>query len=197
MNELFACAVIDSRKQILSNLQKQIQTKFPSSNNELKMQFDKEIKRLAELRKTMISCKSEKDSTIPTETQIKNTATAQFCHFNYYLLYLQSQLQSNNAQFMKIESAIGNGSGTTIAENSEAWNRELRKRQSQIQDELARAKDTLPRAIRTFQEMKTTYPIHIMLTIIYDDYIRLRGNLSRYLNANSQLFEKMYNAQAQ
>ncbi len=43
--------------------------------------------------------------------------------------------------------------------------------------------------------MEKVYPTHLMLTIIYDDYIRLRKNLSAYMNASSQLYLKAFNAQ--
>ncbi len=53
---------------------------------------------------------------------------------------------------------------------------------------------TLPRAMLAYQEMSRTYAAHLMLVIVYDDYVRLRDNLSKYMNATSQLFEKAYNA---
>lgn len=43
--------------------------------------------------------------------------------------------------------------------------------------------------------MERAYPVHLLLMIIYDDYIRLRKNLSSYMNASTQLYIKAYNAQ--
>ncbi|MFZ2255703.1 MAG: hypothetical protein WAW59_02885 [Patescibacteria group bacterium] len=42
--------------------------------------------------------------------------------------------------------------------------------------------------------MQRTYAAHLLLTIVYDDYVRLRDNLNRYMTPVSQLFEKAYNA---
>lgn len=196
MDDLFACAVIDSRIQILKDLQTKINAKFPTPNDEIKIKLENESKRLTAFRSSMTdSCTSPKESTIPIETQIKNTATRQFCHFEHYLVYLKDNMEKDNSRFMQIESGIGSWGGTKQAKTTEEFVQELAKRQNQIQSEIARAKNTLPRAVRAFQEMKRTYPLHIMLTILFDDYLRFRENLNRYFNANSQLFEKMDNAQ--
>ena len=55
--------------------------------------------------------------------------------------------------------------------------------------------DVLPKAIVAFQEMDRTYVVHIMLTLLYDDYLKLRGQLNTYLTTIGQTFEKAYNAQ--
>ena len=44
--------------------------------------------------------------------------------------------------------------------------------------------------------MERTYSVHLMLMIVYDDYLELRQNMNTYLNAVSQLFEKANNAQS-
>lgn len=67
---------------------------------------------------------------------------------------------------------------------------------NQIQSNVARAQSTLPKALVAYREMERTYGVHIMLVIIYDDYLTLRQNLSTYLNAVSQFFEKAENAQS-
>ena len=46
-----------------------------------------------------------------------------------------------------------------------------------------------------FQEMDRTYVTHLLLVIIYDDYLKLRDNLDKYMSIVSQTFEKAYNAQ--
>lgn len=196
MNDLFACAVIDSRIQILKDLQTKIAAKYRPPNNEIQLKLDNEARRLDAYRSSLTSsCTAPKESAIPIETQIKNTAVRQFCHFEHYLLYLDDSLQKDNASIMQMEQAIGTANRTKTSETTTEWVSELRKRQDQLRNELNRAKSTLPRAIRAFQEMKRTYPLHIMFVIIHDDYLRLRENLNRYFNANSQLFEKMDNAQ--
>ncbi len=195
MNDLFACAVIDSRILILKDLQEKIRSKFPTPNSELTNKLNNEANRLEQIRETMIYCTAPKSSDIPIEIQIKNTSTRQYCHFSHYLNYLKEHLEKNNAVFMNTEKVVGSGDGTEIPENTNDWVNQMRLRQTQIENELIRAKRTPVRALLAFKEMRRTYPIHIMLVVLLDDYLRLRENLNRYLNANSQLFEKMDNAQ--
>lgn len=196
MNNIFACGIIDSRSQMLIDLQKKINEKFPAKNSEIIQKLQKEEKKLQAVRNTL-PCKAieKPGNTITPEARIINSSTKQFCHFSYYLLYVRDNLEKNNLRVMEIERAIGQWNGTNIPQTTESWIREASLRSAQIDNELARATNTLPRAIRTFQEMKRTFNIHIMLTIIYDDYLRLRSNLSEYFNATSQLFEKANNAQ--
>lgn len=44
--------------------------------------------------------------------------------------------------------------------------------------------------------MDQTYGAHILLVLIYDDYIRLRKAMSGYMNLSSQLYQKANNAQS-
>ena len=87
------------------------------------------------------------------------------------------------------------GSGTQIPATIEEWRSSYLERSSALSREIARAESTLPRALRAYQDMERSYPIHLMLVIIYDDYIRLRKNLSVYMAASSQLYMKAYTAQ--
>jgi hypothetical protein len=124
-----------------------------------------------------------------------NSSTRQYCHFMTYLNYLESNMNSGNANLMNIESAITLGAPVQIDTNSAGWLSDITLRQSQIQREVARARYTLPRAMDAYRETSKTYGIHIMLLIIYDDYLKVRENLSTYMNAFSQLYEKLNNAQ--
>jgi hypothetical protein len=64
-----------------------------------------------------------------------------------------------------------------------------------LASERARVDTILPKAIMAFQEMERTYIVHLLLVIIYDDYLKLRDNLNTYMSIVSQTFEKAYNAQ--
>lgn len=66
---------------------------------------------------------------------------------------------------------------------------------NKLESERTRANSTVPKAIMAFQEMDRTYITHLLLVIIYDDYLKLRDNLNSYMSIISQTFEKAYNAQ--
>ena len=78
--------------------------------------------------------------------------------------------------------------------NTDDMAAELIKRQEQMRTEISRAQRALPRAIIAYQEMYRTYAAHLMLVIVYDDYVLLRDNLNKYMSPVSQLFEKAFNA---
>ncbi len=65
-----------------------------------------------------------------------------------------------------------------------------------LANEIVRADTTLPKAMATLKEMDYTYSAHILLELIYNDYIRLRKALSSYMNISSQLYQKANNAQS-
>lgn len=74
--------------------------------------------------------------------------------------------------------------------------RAMNMRTVQIQSDVDRATSTLQKSAVAYREMERTYMLHLMLLIIYDDYLELRQNMNTYLNAVSQLFEKAKNAQS-
>ena len=77
----------------------------------------------------------------------------------------------------------------------QSWVNSYNSYVNSLQTEIARAETTLPRVLKAYKEMERSYSIHLMLLIIYDDYIRLRKNLATYMNASTQLYMKAYNAQ--
>ena len=123
-----------------------------------------------------------------------NSATLQYCHYRKYLTYIESNLSNNNSEFSRIESKIGEENTEKAPKDSESFQRKLIQQRSQIQTEIYTADRALPRSIDAFKEMERTYAAHLLLVIVYDDYVRLRDNLARYMSSTSQLFEKANNA---
>lgn len=123
-----------------------------------------------------------------------NSATLQYCHYRKYLTYIESNLSNNNSEFSRIESKIGQDNTEKAPQDSESFQRKLIQQRSQIQTEIYTTDRALPRSIDAFKEMERTYAAHLLLVIVYDDYVRLRDNLARYMSSTSQLFEKANNA---
>lgn len=194
MNSIFSCAIIDSRLRILDDVRSQVESAVKGANSEIKMQLDKEKTRL-EREKNNLQCNPSPSDKASVMKEIVNSTTRQYCHYRYYLSYLDTNLEDSRTAIEQMEKDIGNGSGTTIATNSEQWIASYNRYASDLEREIARADSTLPRAIRTFLDMEKAYPAHLMLMIIYDDYIRLRNNLSTYMNASTQTYMKAHNAQ--
>jgi hypothetical protein len=193
MNALFACAVISSRIEILTDLQELISKKINPKNSEILKDLEKKGKKLWETA-SVLKCNPVKK----TEMMIGlvNTATHQYCHYRHYLNYLDSNITANLRDTQEIERRIWLGSGTQIATNTNEWANISPRYPKDLAGEIVRADTTLPKAIKSLQEMDQTYGAHILLTLIYDDYIRLRKTLSAYMNQSSQLYQKAYNAQS-
>ena len=197
MNALFACAVISSRIDTIDTLQKLIDKKISSKESEIRQKLKKEADRLKK-NLTTLKCNPPKSSDERGKwemiTPLINTASHQYCYYRHYLGYLDSNI-GDVTRTQNIEKWIGTGSGTNISTVTSWWNAASLMYQSALSQEIIRANTTLPKAIRSLIEMDQTYGAHILLTIIYDDYIRLRKSLSSYMNISSQLYQKANTAQ--
>lgn len=193
MNALFACAVVTSRIETIVTLQELISKKIKTKNSEILEKLKKEWNKL-EQTSNKLKCNPSKDK---EEMMIGliNTATHQYCHYRHYLDYLDSSLTAGFRDVQEIDRDIGQWTGNEIAGTTYEWTRISWRYMSDLSNEIIRADSTLPHAIASLTEMDRTYGVHIMLTFIYDDYIRLREALSYYMNLNSQLYQKANNAQ--
>lgn len=108
---------------------------------------------------------------------------------------METQLETDRANVEAIELQIGNGNGTKKSATTSDWINSYNNYKATLTKEIDRADTSLPRAFKALRDMEQAYPTHLMLTIIYDDYIRLRKNLSAYMNASTQLYLKAFNAQ--
>ncbi len=198
MNGVFWCAVVQSRQNMRNALLKKIEEKYPAANtSEIQEKLKREWERLDAQAKALSCIPISGETETPSSKRVINSAINQYCHYNSYLLYLRSNLDNNNAEMLSLDARINIEEGTTtsLPQNSSMWAREIAGRDEAIRNEILRANSVLPRAIETFREMERSYSLHLMLVIIFDDYLRLRDNLSVYFNASSQLFEKTQNAQ--
>ncbi|NRH20569.1 hypothetical protein HOO68_00800 [Candidatus Gracilibacteria bacterium] len=197
MNSLFACAVVASRIDTLTDLQKNIEKKVKSKNSEVLQKLKNDAQKLNQTYNTL-KCNVPKGSDGSKEemiTGLTNTSARQYCHYRHYLGYLETRINTNLTEIQNIEKAVGQGSGTSISQTTGQWNASFMKYKIDLEKEIIRADTTLPKALTSFGEMDQTYGVHIMLTIIYDDYTRLRSALSEYMNLNSQIYQKAHNAQ--
>lgn len=197
MNGLFDCAVIESRIGIILWLQEAKALKWSS---EILEKLEKEMETLNILRKQCLPSEKEAKGPKPTvysreiNLRLVNTAWLQYCHYRKYLSYLDSNINADITKTLETENNIGDDADKSLPDTTDRGASELVKRQLQIENEIDRADRSLPRAIGAFNEMQRTYAAHLLLTIVYDDYVRLRDNLHRYMSPVSQLFEKAFNA---
>ncbi len=193
MNTTFDCAVIESRKNIIELLKKT--TLWQS---EILEKIKKEEIALDQKSKQCIpkdsSNKNQQSSIETTRNRLINTTILQYCHYRKYLTYIESNMTENITAFNTIDWQIWESTNKQRIQDSESLQRILLRQKETIRNEIYRADRAIPRAIAAFKEMERTYAAHLLLVIIYDDYVKLRDNLARYMSSTSQLFEKAYNA---
>lgn len=127
--------------------------------------------------------------------RLSSSAMKEYCSYTYYLDYLEANLQSDFSEAEKAELSLRETSLQNRATTTEQAGKIWRTYQNMLESERSRAHETIPKAILAYQEMDRTYIAHILLVIIFDDYLKLRENLDTYLALISQTFEKAYNAQ--
>ncbi len=193
MNSLFACAIIASRQKTIIEVQDVVNKKIKNKNSEILEKLKKEWKNL-ETTYWKLGCNETKDMEIITN--LNNTIGLRYCHYRYYLGYLDSNLTAQLRDVQEIERRIGNWSWTQIAATTNEWTKLAPRYPSDLANEIIRADTTLPKAVATLLEMDQTYGAHLLLIFILDDYMKLRESLSRYMNVSSQLYQKAHNAQS-
>ncbi len=167
-----------------------------AGSSEIGKKLENDANKLEKLKDSNCGTTVSKQSLTNFSQAIARSATVEYCSYVNYLDYLDATIQDNYTSVMNLEKKIGNGgenqsNPSTIASAAQAMSR----RNIQIENDLVRARSTLPKVLVAYREMERTYTVHLMLIIIYDDYLELRENLNTYLNAVSQLFEKAKNAQ--
>ena len=194
MNKIFSCAVIATRIEKTKKVQALIQK---TGSSEITEKLKADIKKLEQLKPTSCATNMGTDALNDYSMALASSATAEYCSYRNYLDYIQANIDSNYTNIMQDEQKIGQADGNTgTTSTTESTLQSITSRADQIQSDIARAESTLPKALVAYREMVRTYDIHLMLVIIYDDYIELRQNLNIYLSAVSQLFEKAKNAQS-
>lgn len=194
MNAIFACTVVATRKDKLEKLSQIIKGKKWSS--EIERSLEKEKKRY-ELLMTKMNC--NKNMTPKADDKIvdrlASSAMIEYCSYTYYLDYLDANIRNNFSEAINIDNNIWSQSGRNIPQTITDAASFMNSYTNILESERSRAKSTVPKAIMAFQEMDRTYITHLLLVIIYDDYLKLRDNLNTYMSIISQTFEKAYNAQ--
>ncbi len=194
MNRIFSCAVAAGRSEKLAKLLNIPWLATPGSD--IKTKLEKEKTRYANIMKDA-NCNLNTDGStvVRIPDKLIRSATIEYCSYQYYLDYLGSNIKQDYTQTLEKEKKIGDSGKYTIPKNTDTFLQKLTNSIWVIENELTRSKSTIKKAVVAYREMERTYTVHILLVIIYDDYLNLRDNLKSYMNALSQTFEKANNAQ--
>ena len=193
MDRIFSCAVIASRIEKTEKVQSLISD---AGSSDIKDKLKKDIEKMKKLKAGNCGENADGDTLTDYGAAVSSSATVEYCSYRNYLDYLQSNIDANYTRVIELEKKIGTWDSRRNLNTLSSVAGDISNRQLQVQRDIARAASTLPKAILAYREMERTYSVHLMLMIIYDDYLELRQNVNTYLNAVSQLFEKANNAQS-
>lgn len=192
MNQVFSCAILSSREKMLVNLTENLKSKTTNKESEITRKLEKEIKRIGRTKST-IKCQPSGNATdSKMYEKLINSSTLQYCHYRNYIEYLESNIWENIDDIRKLESRSNVSESTTMISVANS----IQAKQRSLSGAINKAERSIDRAIESYKEMERTYSVHILLVILYDDYVRLRDNLWSYFDIVSQTFEKANNAQA-
>jgi len=122
-----------------------------------------------------------------------NQVTHQLCEYNNYLEYLK-EYNSVTANIFKQDK------------NAEDWEKLIqsynisdiisleKEKKNQIQNEITKAYELYPIALKTYNEYESHLPIHDLLTLLQKDYLSLKQELHKNLNPINQVVYKISNA---
>lgn len=198
MNKIFSCAVAAGRSNQITKLQEIVKAKYPSQSSDIQEKVKKEVDRYNRIKESIPNCdqnSSNEDGNQLIVDRLTQSTMVEYCTYSYYLDYLGANVENDYATMAQIENKVGNPASPRTASTISSAAQDMSSRMKSIQNELNRANDTLPKVLTAYREMERTYITHVLLVIIYDDYLTLRDNLNSYMSALSQLFEKANNAQ--
>jgi flagellar biosynthesis chaperone FliJ len=197
MNKAFASAIILTRLEILDTMRKTLSEKLGKNFSEISSKIDREAEKLTQLlNQKWWKTETTKETAILARDRMVQTVMIEHCSYQQYLSYIRANIEANDRAITELENSIRtNPENRYVPQTIAGFRQSVSSRRTAIDQEIVRSENTIKKAIYAFKSMEQSYAAHILLVIIYDDYARLRQNLITYFNANTQYFEKAYNAQ--
>ncbi len=198
MNSIYKCVLIDIQvrwleklEKIITNtdetwlIQKELFSRITSEKSKLKM------------KKSVLGCwwlsDDNSESTL-IKKEVLDQVTLEYCKYNFYLLYLKEGYYSyiTNSLWIK-ETDLNNTTDsepieiTTIATQFNNINNE-------ITNEVIKIQKVFPLAYYAYSEYEDNYLLHLLLTLIKQDYVLARDQLSKVLWPINQVAYKIKDA---
>lgn len=201
MNSIYKCVLIDIQERWLEYLEqiisatdktwlvkKELQTKIWSEKTKIKA------------KKASLKCtwwwEDSSDETLIKKEVLEQTSL-EFCKYSYYLLYLKEYYTINKNLLWITDEEIESDTswdteneGIKINEVS-SWSYYVNKT---IDEELIRINKVFPLAYYAYSEYEDNYVLHLMLTLIKQDFVIARDQLAKVLWPINQVAYKIKDA---
>jgi len=201
MNSIYKCVLIDIQERWLEFLEqiisatdktwlvkKELQTKISSEKTKLKT------------KKAALGCgwwSEDKSDEKIIKKQVLDQTSLEFCKYSYYLLYLK-EFYKINQNILWITDDELNQADTWGAETKEfsisqitLWTTKIN---NEINGELNKIYKVFPLAYYAYSEYEDNYVIHLLLTLIKQDYVIAREQLAKVLWPINQVAYKIKDA---
>lgn len=195
MGNIYKCALVQTQKNTLSFLKKQISAEESwELTDTIGWQIDLQISRL-EISAQSIWCSMSDSESIQNKLNVLRETTYEMCRYVGYLEYMKefyhemgNSQQIQNAQ----ESSDDNTYGFKIDARQVA--NDVAGIEQEVAQEIAHTYKVFPIAYQAYTEYENTFPLHYMLVVIRWDFMVIRQALYETLMPIAQLGLKVINA---
>ncbi|HRI35942.1 MAG TPA: hypothetical protein PK765_02485 [bacterium] len=191
-NTLFACYAIETQLKIATEIRDQF-----TGNGRAKEVLDAKVETLKKMQMgdgtNESVCATVNVEGPELKKALLKNSSVHMCRYVYYLGYLHANATNNSKAF--ITENTPQGAQYSVG-NTEDASRVLGGIAGTIQNEGARVRQVQRTAIEAFVGMDRTYGMHLMLTVIYEDFVEIRDRLKALLNPMGQFVYKASNAQS-
>jgi len=198
MNSIYKCVLIDIQvrwldklEDIISNtdktwlIKKEVSQKISSEKTKLKS-------KKANLRCWWLSDDNSNSTLIKKE--VLDQVTFEFCKYNFYLLYLKESYYSNTKNILWIKKEKLNNSTTSELIEITNITSQYTSINNEIDNEIIKIQKVFPLSYYAYSEYEDNYLLHLLLTLIKQDYVLARDQLSKVLWPINQVVYKIKDA---
>jgi hypothetical protein len=198
MNSIYKCVLIDIQVRWLEYLEKIISStdKTWSIKKELSQKISSEKSKLKS-KKSQLQCgwlSDDKSTSTLIKKEVLDQVTFEFCKYNFYLLYLKEGYYSDTKNILWLKEEDLNN--TTTSEPIEITNITIQANNinNEIDNEVIKIQKVFPLAYYAYSEYEDSYLLHLLLTLIKQDYVIAREQLSKVLWPINQVAYKIKDA---
>lgn len=198
MNSIYKCVLIDIQERWLEYLEKIISStdKTWSIKKELSPKISSEKSKLKSKKATLGCWWLSDDNSTSTliKKEVLDQVTFEFCKYNFYLLYLKEGYYKDTKNILWIKKEELNN--TTTSEPIEITNitSQYTSISNEIDNEVVKIQKVFPLAYYAYSEYEDNYLLHLLLTLIKQDYVLARDQLSKVLWPINQVAYKIKDA---
>lgn len=191
VNNIYACAMLWAQERSINFIMQELEE--AKKTWPLNKAYTAQLQNIERLKEEN-ECLSTNKTNNPTDKKnMLDQLTYQLCEYNNYLEYLK-EYNSITANIVQQDKSLEDGEKIMQTYNISDIIWKEKEKKNQIENEIKKAYDLYPIALKTYNEYETNLPIHDLLTLLQKDYVDLRLELHKNLNPINQVVYKISNA---